>query len=471
MGPSNDEGIYIRRAMHVLSGLGPQESLLYDHPYFSQIFMAGVFYIINYPNILNPTFDSAESIKLIFFVPRMIMSMIALVDTVLVYLIAKYWYNSRTIAITASTLFAVMPSTDPIRRVLLESIQLPFFLLSIFFAIFAAKKINANNSKNVVNNTQILLILLSGVSLGLAIFTKIPIFTMIPLIVFVIYKNIKIKRALIMWVVPAMAIPLLWPAYALSKNQLSLWLHGIFFQTHRGVQTLFEIIKYHFQHDPTLLSLGLIGIVFSIIKKDFFVLIWTAPFVAFLYYVGFVSYWHVVPLIPAFCIAAARLIYDLSQITRKKKIQKVLPLMLLLVISSYSLYIHAETIMTSSNSSHFESIAFIAKYLYDKEQQDKTSSRDKIVLISNPFYSWVPKYVFNLTNYQPVDYLDNMIVKAKRVLMLLDSQWEIKAKNNMLSAKMIENYKTYGKNKIATFGENGTNNNSVSIYSNNDSNK
>ncbi|HYO06154.1 MAG TPA: hypothetical protein VER14_04145, partial [Phototrophicaceae bacterium] len=73
-GPSNDEGIYLRRAMHVLLGFGPQESLLYDHPYFSQIFMAGVFSLINYPHVLNPTVDSVESIKMIFFVPRIIMA-------------------------------------------------------------------------------------------------------------------------------------------------------------------------------------------------------------------------------------------------------------------------------------------------------------------------------------------------------------------------------------------------------------
>ena len=316
-GPSNDEGIYIRRAMHVLSGFGPQESLLYDHPYFSQIFMAGVFSLINYPHILNPT-DSVESIKMIFFVPRIIMAIIAIVDTALVYMISKYWYNNRTIAITASTLFAVMPSTEPIRRVLLESIQLPFFLLSVLFAICSANKIRTTNSNRGIDYRQILFILLSGIFLGLAIFTKIPIFTMMPLIVFIIYKNNKIKRILTLWVVPVIAIPLFWPAYALYKNQLSLWFNGIYFQTHRGVQTFIDTIKYHFQHDPILTSLGIIGIVFSTIKKDLFILIWAVPFIVFLYSVGFVSYWHTVPLIPLFCIAAARLVHDLSQLIKKK---------------------------------------------------------------------------------------------------------------------------------------------------------
>jgi hypothetical protein len=48
--------------------------------------------------------------------------------------------------------------------------------------------------------------------------------------------------------------------------------------------------------------------------------------------------------------------------------------------------------------------------------------------------------------------------------MLLDSQWEYRAKHNMMDFRMVENYKLYGKNKIATFGGNGTGNYDVSIY-------
>ena len=226
---------------------------------------------------------------MLFLVPRTIMAIIALVDTALVYLISKYWYNNRTIAITASTLFAVMPLTDSIRRVLLESIQLPFFLLSILFAIYSAKiKTTDSNNNRKINNKYILFILLSGIFLGLAIFTKIPIFTMIPLIAFIIYKNSSMRKKIsISWVIPVIVIPIFWPAYALYKNQLNQWIRGIYFQTHRGVQTLFEVIKNNFQHDPIVLSLGIMGIVFSIIKKDLFILIWAIPFLSVLVLCGF----------------------------------------------------------------------------------------------------------------------------------------------------------------------------------------
>jgi hypothetical protein len=468
-GPSNDEGIYIRRAMNVLSGFGPQESSFYDHPYFSQIFLGGIFYLINYPNLLNPSIDNIDSIRMLFLVPRTIMAIIALVDTALVYLISKYWYNNRTIAITASTLFAIMPLSDSIRRVLLESIQLPFFLLSILFAIYSAKiKTTDSNSNSKIINKYIFFIILSGVFLGLAIFTKIPIFTMIPLIAFIIYKNNSMmKKISLLWVIPVIVIPLFWPAYALYKNQLNQWIKGIYFQTHRGVQTLFEIIKYNFQHDPIVLSLGIMGIVFSIIKKDLFILIWAIPFLAFLYYVGFVSYWHIIPLYPLFSIATARLIYESSQLIRQKNVQKFLPLAILLGISIYSLYSYTEVIISSSdnNSSNFKAIAYIDKYLHENVHND-TSYKNKLVVIANPFYSWIPKFVFHLNDYRYIDYLDSVFVKADRVLMMADRQWEYQANHKMLDVKMIENYKLYSKNKIATFGRdvNNNSNHDISIY-------
>jgi hypothetical protein len=272
-----------------------------------------------------------------------------------------------------------------------------------------------------------------------------------------------------MWVMPVVLIPLSWPAYALYKNQLNLWFKGIYFQTHRGAQTFFEIIKYSFHYDPILLSLGTIGIVYSILKRDLFILLWCIPFLVFLYFVGFVSYWHVVPLFPLFCIAAARLIYELTSFGQRKSIKDILPFLVILGISVYSLYGYSENLIannSNNNSSHFKAIAFLDKYLYDNSNDNgKRGQNDSIVLISNPFYSWIPKYAFNLKNIIYIDYYDGVSVKAKKVIMLVDPQWEYSAKHNLLDFRMIQNYNLYGKNKIATFGGNNTsNNNNVSSY-------
>ena len=122
-----------------------------------------------------------------------------------------------------------------------------------------------------------------------------------------------------------------------------------------------------------------------------------------------------------------------------------------------------ELITASNNSTHFELVTFIVKYIHDNAHNE-SNNKDKIILISNPFYSWIPKYAFNFNDYQAVDYLDNVLVNAKKVLMVLDTQWESRAKNNMLGANMVENYKMYSKNKIATFGGNETNNQVISVY-------
>jgi hypothetical protein len=76
-GPSNDQGIYMRRAMHVLAGLGPQESPLYDHPYFSQLFLAGVLRVIGYPNSLHPSPSDIQSTETLWLVPRILMGLLS----------------------------------------------------------------------------------------------------------------------------------------------------------------------------------------------------------------------------------------------------------------------------------------------------------------------------------------------------------------------------------------------------------
>src|ERR687895_1736643 len=111
-----DEGHYLRRSMHVLEGSGPQEQRNttwtferpYDHPYFGQLFLASIFGVINYPDILDPKVGAVGSIELLHAVPRVLMGLLAVADTFLVYKIAERRYN-RTVAFIAAALFAVMP--------------------------------------------------------------------------------------------------------------------------------------------------------------------------------------------------------------------------------------------------------------------------------------------------------------------------------------------------------------------------
>ena len=94
--------------------------------------MAGVFKIIGYPNLLNPsattTNGNAHSIEMLYLVPRILIGILAVADTFLVYKISERRYG-RNVAFIASVLFAVMPITWLIRRILLDNYSTAFSVI------------------------------------------------------------------------------------------------------------------------------------------------------------------------------------------------------------------------------------------------------------------------------------------------------------------------------------------------------
>ena len=277
-----------------------------------------------------------HSTEMLYLVPKIIMGCLAILDTLLVYLIAhRHYDNNRTVALIAATLFAVMPVTWILRKILLESILLPFLLLSILFAVSYAKnkKDNGNDivgngdhfintgksilmrickSKEKYNSDKIyLLLLFSGIFLGLSIFTKIPAFTMIPLIGYIIFIGGNKKwKSLGVWFIPVIIIPSIWPVSAILSGDFDLFLQDLTWNAQRpdvDVNTVSEgvpinSLKYIFQIDPVLIALGMAGVIYSQIKKDYFILLWTIPFLVFLITINFASFFHLVLIFPAFCI-------------------------------------------------------------------------------------------------------------------------------------------------------------------------
>lgn len=165
-----------------MKGLGPQISpelyvYSYDHPYFGQLFLAGTLSLINYPASLDPS-SSIQSIENLHLVPRVLMGLLSIFDTFLVYKIAVIRYNKKVGFISAA-LFAVLPATWFLRRIYLDSILLPFLLLSILFAVYYAKRTTEENTYNSINsknhfNKDTILVLLSGISLGSQYLRRCP---------------------------------------------------------------------------------------------------------------------------------------------------------------------------------------------------------------------------------------------------------------------------------------------------------
>ena len=208
----------------MLNYQGPQEeSTFYDHPYFGQLFLSGVFQIIGYPHLfVNAAGGNLKhTVEMLYFIQRIVMGILAVVDTFLIYKICEYCYNRR-VALISSVFFAVMPSTLMLRWILLDSIELTLVLLSILFAISARNYKNSHKNRNKISN---LTTLSSGIFMGFAIFTKIPAFAMIPVVLFIICRQYHDKytiRSLWIWFIPVILIPLIWPAYSISTGTLNL---------------------------------------------------------------------------------------------------------------------------------------------------------------------------------------------------------------------------------------------------------
>jgi Dolichyl-phosphate-mannose-protein mannosyltransferase len=438
-----DEGHYMRRAMQLLQGLGPQESKAtffypYDHPYFGQIFLASVLSLVNYPYSINPTINS-HSIEMLYLVPRVLMGILAVVDTFLVYKIADARYN-RKVAFVSATLFAVMPLTWFLRRIILDSIALPLFLLSILFAVYYAKSESRYSSIN-GSNKNILLILLSGIFLGLAIFTKMPVITMIPLLSFVILQknhtnssnnsNTKTSnsrlKALGIWFVPVILIPMIWPAYAMSIGNLNEWLDGVVWQATRADRPFdFEMKTVFLRMDPVLLSIGVAGLIYAVIKKDYFILLWAFPYLIFIYFVNWVYFFHTIPIMAAFCIGGTTLLLHLFRKIHNERLSKSVQFVVFGAIVVFGLVNSTLLVTQNINNSDYKLITFVTKNLpYRHNAVDNSSEKVTLIGPNGAFILyWIPSQVFNKNfDYKWFesrrDYVEPPI-KTEKFLMITD---------------------------------------------------
>ena len=439
-----DEGVYMRRAMHIMEGLGPQEAYYYDHPFFGQIFLGSMLTIIGFPESLNPSPD-LHSMESLYQVPRALMGILAVIDTFLIYKIAERIYK-RNVALLASILFAVMPATWFSRMILLDSILLPFLLLSILLAVYTTKSKSEKNNKN--NNTNNILIVLSGIFLGIAIFTKIPAFTMIPLVAFLIYRNNKRSlRALGMWFVPVILIPVLWPAQSIMAGAFNLWTNDVLYQINRDNAGLPWIVFLLAITDPFIFVAGLGGLAYSFLRRDYFILLWSFPFLAFLAVMGYTNFFYWIPILPALCIGAAKLLVDMIERT-KKITQKTLNVAIVSSIIVFGLTSTTLLIVTDVTSAQLESAAYVASYLGGREGGGGTGNP---TVISNPVYSWIFKYVFEkdniLSDYRDMFYFPVDTAKS-RVLLIDDPRFRLDIGNedNQLLHELYSNTST-----IATF--------------------
>lgn len=394
-----DEGAYMRRSIIVLSGEGIQEKTgfykdEYDHPFFGQLLMGNLLRLTGYPNFSME--QTASSIEAAMAFPRMIMGIFAIIDTFLIFKICQRAYNIR-IAFFASILFAVTPMTWILRMITLDTIALPFLLTSILIAVNLLKW-----NKTLSFNNHILLVLLSGTFLGLATFTKVPFFTMIPLVAYLIFKNSNhLKRKFAfkivgIWLIPIFLIPSIWPLYAIYADQFDLFERGILTQTNKSEERRSQIMEIIFKLDSMLFVLGLAGLVYSFVRKDWIIVLWIVPYLIFVYIHGWFHVLHSVILLPGLCIAMSKLVIELSEKIKSHKIKKSVVVVICSFIGCTAFFNTFYIVNQDLQSSAINVMSDGLNYIDTADGIDDNKINENITVISPSEYSWIFKYIHQM---------------------------------------------------------------------------
>jgi hypothetical protein len=447
-----DEGTYLKQAVSLIRGDALAEGApsehpdVYNHPYFGRLFLAALLQVVGYQHLISvpPSIVDVEFVQELYLAPRMLIGSLAVIDTFLIYVITRRRYGEE-IGFGASMMFAVMPIGWLTSRILLEAIQLPFILTSVLFAVYA-------NSGNYDAKRRQALIYASGLFLGLAIFTKVPAFCLIPLVGILVYRSCergKGLRILGLWLLPVILVPMIWPLYALVNNDFDKWVSSVIWQTQRPQQPLATSLKILSEIDVITFSLGTFGVIYAALKRDLLVLLWALPFLIFMQLIGYVSYFHLVPLIPIFSIAGARMVIDLTKAVVKghTKIHRLYPYVIISEISVFGLLVSALLVSTNVTQSQFEVMAFVTGYLAD--QTDDPNSFTRVTVVGDRNYEWIPRYVLQKENDYRTIWSDSPY-ESDKFLLIVDDRYRDLMKNDVIHGERLR-YLYDNTHPIATF--------------------
>ena len=297
----DDESVYIARGLGVLDGTVVHG---YDHPFFGQVALAGFMAAAGYPDLSGA--PDPEELEYAYAAPRTLMGLLAVADAVLIYLIAERRYGARAAAL-ASLLFAVMPASLVLRHVLLDSILLPPLLLSILLAMHAH-----GPPGRLGRHRQPILLAAAGACVGLAVLTKVPALSAVPLAAALAYSARGRLAHLAAYLAPAALTASAWPAAAALAGELPAWLEAVLWQAGRSNAGLPSAAAVMFMADPAMAVLGACGLAYAAAARDRFLLLWALPALALFGLLGYVAYYHLAILLPAACVASAVLLVRLA---------------------------------------------------------------------------------------------------------------------------------------------------------------
>ena len=476
-----DESTYIGRALDVLdhrilpynhdhpflgwtmlAGFLHATGSAYPHEYHdisSITMLAGFLHATGYPDFLV-TPEEASSLGMLYGAPRILMGLLAVLDTFLIYKIVERGFGRR-IAPIAAILFAAMPVSMTLRLVLLDSILLPFVLSSVLLAMHARGPNPKDGPSQRGASLQPgpdrirLLIILSGVCMGCAMLVKVPSLVMIPLVLALVWSAGRRPGRVLLWLVPAILIAAAWPASAALAGDFDGWVDGVLWHTDRGSQSKLDLLQQYtsialvydqdpdiltrpaimlvatillFEMDPVMVSLGTAGLAFAVASRNRFLLLWAAPVLLFFGSIGFVTYlYHLGMLWTVMCIAAAALIgagiERASARIQDPGRQRTLLLAALLAVAALGL-------STSGVFVHWDTMSAYPSALFFALQNYAGSDAEIIMWLINE--SWrLHGYNITHSSLDRYDLYDTRPHKTNKIVMI-DSVDRVKFHRNVL---------------------------------------
>ena len=135
-----------------------------------------------------------------------------------------------------------------------------------------------------------------------------------------------------------------------------------------------------YEIDPVMLILGLGGLLYSGIRKDYFPLLWSIPVFIFLQVIGFISSFHLLLLVTPLCIAGGNMMGNIVNRIKLKRHEKIVQWAVISILPLFGLVSTIILITINVSSHQFETAAFVSTYL-------DSHGRENIGLVASTVYA------------------------------------------------------------------------------------
>jgi 4-amino-4-deoxy-L-arabinose transferase-like glycosyltransferase len=215
---NGDEGIYVAQAHAVLHGSIAPYTYTYDHPFLGWAQMSVFAW-------LTQVFHLGGDLSVIN--TRFVMLGYALVNSGLLYGIARRLDFRRSIAAATVLLFALSPLTvDLARQIYLDNIAVPWVMLAVFLLL------NPRRSQ--------WLYVGAAAAFAVGVLSKETVLLFLPGLVYLLVQRVDVRLRAMAYTATGMMLVLvvaLYPLFAVLRNELlpgkhhvSLWSNGIMYQ-------------------------------------------------------------------------------------------------------------------------------------------------------------------------------------------------------------------------------------------------